>query len=91
LTDPPNEQILGWWKSGQRDDDAILCAAVRAEDEVGARCAVLKDWPEATEWRFCDQLKKFVNSERFPLKRDWVRQRLASAQMIDADEQAVRP
>lgn len=78
LSFPPNEAVLGWWCTGTRcDDDAsTLCAWVRAGDEEAAKAAVLRDWPEAAEWRFCEQRGHVETGGRFPLS-DWMRERMA--------------
>lgn len=59
LTFPPNGRVLGWWCSGYRssDDAATICALVAAETEDDAKAVILKDWPEADEWRFCDEVE----------------------------------
>ncbi len=73
---PPLEGILGWWRSGENaTGEATLCALVRSTDEDGAKRAVLKDWPEAERWRFCNAVEDdYVPSERFPLS-DWMKER----------------
>jgi hypothetical protein len=78
---PPNEAVLGWWCSGSRcsDDAATLCAYVHAGDEKAAKEAVLRDWPEATEWRFCEPREAVIESSRFPLE-DWMRERMSKQQ-----------
>ena len=79
LTFPPNEQILGWWKTGERYDDvAVLVARVEADSLENAYSAILRDWPEATEepWRISDEMQPHhVLSDRFPLA-DWMKERL---------------
>lgn len=75
---PPNESILGWWKSGEDSNGhAILCAAIQAEDDATAREAVTTDWPEAEEWRFLDAMGPTwrITSDRFPLS-DWMKTRM---------------
>ena len=74
LTDPPHPQVLGWWCSGH----TTLCAAVEANSEVEARMYVRIAWPEASEWRFCEEKPAdFVPGDRFPLS-DWMRERFAT-------------
>lgn len=77
LTYPPNEAIIGWWCSGYTPEDhATICALVEAVDEEGAKLAVLKDWPEAGEWRFCEQFGlSWQPNDRFPLS-DWMQERI---------------
>lgn len=77
LTYPPNAAVIGWWKSGE-GRMPILCAVVAAADEGAACAAVLQDWPEATDWRFCDEKPAdWMPNDRFPLS-DWMRERLRS-------------
>lgn len=80
LTDPPNEQILGWWETGFGDDYYTMVALVEAESEEAAWAAVEKDWPKASEnanRRFCEERDKTftIVSDRFPLK-DWAKKRM---------------
>jgi len=79
LSDPPNQNILGWWCSGSRlsDDARTLCAVVLAVDEEHAKTAVTVDWPEAVQWRFVEEKSiDFVPGDRFPIGDGWERQRL---------------
>lgn len=78
LTFPPNEAIAGWWCSGYNSvDHATICAAVDAESEDDAHEAIKKDWPEATGWRFCEQVEsEFRPNDRFP-PSPWMVPRLA--------------
>lgn len=77
LKDPPNEGIIGWWCSGyDSGDTAVLCALIRARDERYAVDAVLQDWPEFKEWRFCEEVESdWIPTSRFPLTLDWQRKR----------------
>ena len=77
LSFPPNESILGWWCTGQRcsDDSSTLCAMIVAEDEAYAKIAIRKDWPEAGDWRFCDESKNTDLCDRFPTN-DWMKIRI---------------
>lgn len=86
LTYPPNQSILGWWNSGQRADGAwSICAVVVADaDEQGlgvpkaVKDAVLVDWPEAIDWRFCEEMDDdYVPGDRFPLS-PWMRARFSA-------------
>jgi hypothetical protein len=74
---PPNAAILGWWCTGTRtsDDASTICALVRAEDEAAAQSAVIIDWPEAIDWRFCELRHDWQSSARFPLT-DWMVERM---------------
>jgi len=79
LTFPPNEAVLGYWCSGQRcaDDAWTLCALVRAPSAAEAQAAILKDWPEASEWRFVNERdKSWRPSARFPLMYSWMIDRM---------------
>jgi hypothetical protein len=71
---PPNENVLGWWVSGYRENDATVCALVKADTEEQAKAKINIDWPEAAEWRFCDRrdLTEKPLGDRFPLA-DWMR------------------
>jgi len=45
-----------------------MCALVRAPSAAAAQAAILKDWPEASDWRFVNERDKaWRPSERFPL------------------------
>lgn len=77
LSDPPNQAIIGWWKSGEAGDGsyATIVAWVKAEDEASAKAAVVKDWPGDRVWRFCNPCKHgFTPGDRFPLK-GWEKKR----------------
>jgi hypothetical protein len=81
LNSPPNEQILGWWNTGVNGDDLnIICALVSAESEAAATEAILKEWPEATEykWRFFDEKLYTPMEDRFP-REEWMVERIAQA------------
>lgn len=76
-----------WWVSGSREvvnrlafdeghSEPTICAAVQADDEDGAKEAVVASYdmrPSNVEWRFCepraDDWTPF--NERFP-KADWM-------------------
>lgn len=79
LTDPPHESVLGWWCSGYRCSDGLasLCALVSATDEESAKACVRHSWPEAAEWRFCEERDSdWLPGDRFPLST-WMQLRLA--------------
>ena len=81
LADPPNAAVLGWWCSGYRcsDEAATLCALVAAEDERRAEAAVKVDWPEAEEWRFCEErADDWRPTDRFPIESEWARERIGA-------------
>lgn len=77
LTFPPNQAILGWWCTGESaNGDATLCALVRADSEEKAQDAVKHDWPEADEWRFCEERGNTELGSRFP-PNDWMKERMS--------------
>ena len=76
LTYPPNKEILGWWCSGYTDEAATLCALVQAEDEQAAKAEVIKEWPEAERWRFCERRETKDLGDRFK-PTGWMVERLA--------------
>lgn len=80
LNYPPGENVLGWWNSGTRcqDNAGCLVAQVRADSESQAKEEIAKDWPEADEWRFCDETDKRAPNDRFPLS-DWMEKRFQAA------------
>ena len=73
---PPGEKILGWWNTGYRCDDgaATIVSKVIADAESHAKEEVIKDWPEAQEWRFCDETDGSRPGDRFPLS-EWMEER----------------
>ena len=79
LTYPPNTAILGWWCSGRTETGATICAWVKANCEEKAKEAIRQDWPEAEDWRFCDEKEKPTNSSRFPVS-DWMIERFKGAE-----------
>lgn len=81
LTDPPHPQVLGWWCSGfNSNEDATLCAVVEAADEDDAKLYVRVSWPEAVNWRFCEEkAADFVPGRRFPLS-GWMCERFATTE-----------
>ena len=67
---PLPKTILGWWCSGQRcsDEASTLIAWVVAPSDYAAEKLIKKYWPEAKEWRFCDEVEKdWKPNDRFPL------------------------
>lgn len=80
LMSPPNEAVLGWWKSGERTDGAaVLCALVEAHSEAQAMNFIAVDWPISgaiREWRFVEIVDwDWRPGDRFPLS-DWMRSRI---------------
>lgn len=77
---PPNPSILGYWCTGQRSSDgaSTLVAWVEAGTEEIAKEYIQIDWPEATEWRFCNVVTEWKLSTRFPLS-DWMERRIEAA------------
>jgi len=81
-TYPPNNAILGWHCTGQRLSDGAntIVAHVIAPSVAAAKEAVLVDWPEAREWRFCDLSEPTPpQSDRFPLP-EWSVERYAKSE-----------
>lgn len=74
LSFPPNENVLGWWKTGEGDRGATLVAIVKAESEEEAQQVILKDWPEVVDWRFCGDQEHTRVTSRYPLQ-DWMIER----------------
>ena len=70
LAFPPNDDILGYWCTESTSNVFTLYAYVVAGDEEGARAKILKDWPEAKDWRICEPQDIVVDSDHFPLN-DW--------------------
>lgn len=85
MTDPPTEQVLGWWCTGyDMEDRATICAAVAAstEQEVWAAIRDPKNWPDASTDRFCESrlledLDNLRVHDRFP-KRAWMVERITA-------------
>jgi hypothetical protein len=84
LTFPPNEAILGWWRSGyDSNDHATICALVEVDHNRPelATVAIIKEWPEvkevvkAGEWRFFNRVDSSWNpTDRF-VREPWMTQR----------------
>jgi hypothetical protein len=79
LTYPPNEAIAGWWCSGFASEGHTICAAVVADSEEAAKAAVNADWPEAENWRFCEEREKFEFNDRWQIDTEWSKPRLDAA------------
>ena len=77
LKDPPHEQVLGWWCSGQRlvDNAPTLCAHVQADTQKAVKDIIAIDWPEAMEWRFCQVTDHMPPGDRFPVNDGWMKER----------------
>lgn len=82
LTNPPNPSVLGWWCSGEDEHgNPTICVAVDAVTEIAAKRAVCIEWPEANDWRFCEEKPRgWAPSDRFPLT-DWMKDRFESEAM----------
>ena len=78
---PSNEKILGWWCSGVRcsDDASTLCAMVVATSKDEAKRHISENWPEAEDWRFCEESEDLELGDRFPLSSDWMVKRFCAA------------
>lgn len=83
---PPNESVMGWWRTGMDGGDRYtLCAWVKAMTADEAQQIILKDWPEADDWRFCDPSNKIEANDRFPLN-DWMKERLEIEQETNEEK-----
>jgi hypothetical protein len=54
----PLKEGIEYWCTGQtlsEPEQYTLCAIVDAKDEESAEARILKDWPEVTDWRFCEE------------------------------------
>lgn len=79
LNYPPNPSVLGWWCSGEDENgNPSICVCVEAPTESAAKRDIRIDWPEATDWRFCEEKPRgWSPSDRFPLS-DWMQERFES-------------
>lgn len=68
---PPTAGILAWWQTGDSDKGGVLVALVDAETEESAKEHVQVNWPEASEWRFCEDKADKTFTPRFPVQ-DWM-------------------
>jgi hypothetical protein len=77
---PPHDRVLGWWKSGECEEGANLCAVVEGESELDACESIKQEWPECEDggdWRFFQEVDNdFHPSDRFVLS-DWMVPRFA--------------
>lgn len=72
LSYPPGQNVLGWWKTGESTNGhAILVAQIKAVSEEDGEAVILKEWPEATDWRFNIKCTAVPPGDRFPLQ-DWM-------------------
>lgn len=80
---PPNLGVLAYWCSGSRlsDDAHTLVAWVIAPNVRTAKAIIRIDWPEADEWRLCEELEKswWPPSNRFPIDKKWEKDRIEKA------------
>lgn len=59
-----------YWSSGERCSDgaASMCAVVDAKNEADAKRTIRRYWPEAKEWRFCEEKSnEWLPGNRFPV------------------------
>ncbi|MBX3288349.1 MAG: hypothetical protein KF855_03295 [Acidobacteria bacterium] len=81
LTDPPTEEVIGWWCSGHdAADRPILCAVIEAESEDKAKDAVEANWEEKPgevgPFRFIEEVAPdFHPGNRFPIANGWMAER----------------
>lgn len=71
---PPTTGVLAWWKTGDSEKGATLVALVDAVTDEAAQEHVRRNWPEAGEWRFCEEKANKTFSSRFPVQ-DWMIER----------------
>lgn len=60
-----------YWASGQRGSDNAwtMCAIVFGKTEAAAKKTIQVYWPEAKEWRFCEEVSEdWTPGDRFPMK-----------------------
>ena len=89
LQDPPMpENIKAWWCSGHTQNAALLCAIVEAESEKAAQHAVKMAWDSGKSevgglqsdiggFRFIEERENdWLPGDRFPITKDWEKQRL---------------
>jgi len=72
MTWPLKNGVVKYWCSGYRGDDneeSALCALVEAEGEGDAKRKIRAYWPEAKEWRFCEEKEPgWIPGDRFSMK-----------------------
>lgn len=68
---PPTEKILAWWCTGHSINGATLVALVDVKECKDAEENVKLNWPEAEDWRFCEDKEDKAFGDRFPLE-DWM-------------------
>lgn len=68
---PPTEKVLAWWCTGHTERGATLVALVDVDDQEQAEHHVKQNWPEAENWRFCEDKNDKTFGDRFPLE-DWM-------------------
>lgn len=76
LSFPPNNNILGWWKTGENtSNESTLVAIVTSISSDDVREIVHIDWPEVTNWRFIEKKSTLLLNDRFPLT-NWMIERI---------------
>ena len=83
LQDPPQpENICAWWCSGGLEAPFTLCAIVEAKNEDEAEKFVKTAWQtkgklEVGTIRFIEEREAdWLPSDRFPITKEWEKQRL---------------
>lgn len=71
---PPTEKVLAWWCTGHTERGATLVALIDVDDQEQAQHHVKLNWPEAENWRFCEDKNDKTFGDRFPLQ-DWMIER----------------
>ena len=86
LSYPPNQSVLGWWCSGydMRGNNS-LCAYISADNEEEVFNTIKLDWPEISEFRFCELRDNYIPSDRFPLA-DWMIDRVKVYEKVSTME-----
>lgn len=77
LTYPQHGAVIGWWKTGDREDGAqSIVALVETTDQDTAVITIKHEWPNVVEWRFIKPVAmNWLPGDRFPLS-ELMRQRL---------------
>lgn len=71
---PPTEKVFAWWCTGYTERGATLVAFIDVDDQEQAQHHVKLNWPEAENWRFCEDKNDKTFGDRFPLE-DWMIER----------------
>lgn len=85
IVHPPNQNILGWWHSGyDSNNDATLCAMVKAKTADEAWSYIIGDWPGEKRKRFEEKHPiGYRPGDRFPLN-EWMKDRFDKVESCKA-------